>query len=168
MSFQKKYLTFYLVIGAFIILANYAAHAQEVVSDYKLKTNVSSINNSLEYISQLQPKRFEYNNHRYQHLKLPKGGSYGFISEEFRQVLPHLVKHEVKSYTTGKYTQREALIPTIEMEKLVPLLVGAIQEQQSMIQKLQEELAALKEQLQPWYIYKAQHSLLRILLVYFI
>jgi hypothetical protein len=35
------------------------------------------------------------------------------------------------------------------MEKLIPVLVGAIQEQQAMILKLQEEISSLKEQMQP-------------------
>ena len=149
MTFQKKFVLLYLAAAAFIVLANYGAHAQQVIPDYKLKTNVSSLNNSLEYIMQLQPKRFQYNTRQYQHLKLPSGGSYGFISEEFQEVLPHLVSNEVKFYNTGKNSQQIARIPAIEMEKLVPVLVGAIQEQQAMIQKLQEELAALKQNMAP-------------------
>jgi hypothetical protein len=149
MTFQKRFVLFYLVASSFIIMANYAAHAQEVIPDYKLKNNVSSLNNSLEYVMQLQPKRFQYNTRQYPHLKLPAGGSYGFISEEFKQVFPHLVSNEVKIYHSGKNSQQTALIPAVDMEKLVPVLVGAIQEQQAMIQKLQEELAALKQSMAP-------------------
>ncbi|MDB5262386.1 MAG: topoisomerase [Adhaeribacter sp.] len=149
MTYQKKFVLLYLVSAAFIIMANYGAHAQEVIPDHKLKTNISSLNNSLESIMQLQPKRFQYNTRQYPHLQLPGGGSYGFISEEFQQVLPHLVRNEVKFYNNGKNSQQTALIPSIELEKLVPVLVGAIQEQQAMIQQLQEELATLKQTLAP-------------------
>jgi len=149
MTFQKKYVLVYLVVAAFIIIANYGAHAQQVIPDYKLKTNISALNNSLEYIVQLQPKRFEYNTQQFRHLQLPAGGAYGFISEEFKQVMPNLVKNEVKFYNTGKNSQAAAVIPMVEMEKLVPLLVGAIQEQQAMIQQLQEELASLKQNMAP-------------------
>lgn len=149
MSFQKKFVLFYLVAAAFVIIANYGAHAQEFIPDHKLKTNVSALNNSLAYVVQLQPKRFQYNTQQYQHLKLPNGGTYGFMAEEFRQVLPHLVKNQVKLYNAGKNSQATAVIPAIEMENLVPLLVGAIQEQQAMIKQLQEELAALKQQITP-------------------
>ena len=149
MSFQKKYLTLYLIFGAFVILCNYAAHAQHVIPDHKIKTNVSTLNNSLEYISQLEPKRFEYNTHLYKHLKLPTGKFYGFLSEDFQRVMPHLVSHEVKLFSTGKNSQQTAYIPTVDMEKLIPVLVGAIKEQQNMIQQLQAEIMALKEQMQP-------------------
>jgi hypothetical protein len=149
MNYQKKVVACYFVVAAIIVLANYRAHAQEVLSDYKIKTNISSINNSLEYISQLQPKRFEYNTNYYQHLKLPAGKYYGFMTDDFRKVMPHLVRHEVRMYPTGKNSSRTALLPTIEMEKLIPVLVGAIQEQQAMILKLQEEISSLKEQMQP-------------------
>ena len=148
MSFQAKFVSFYFVLVLSFVLVH-GALGQEVLPDTKIKTNVSSLNNALDYITALQPRRFEYDTHAFQHLKLPTGGYYGFMAEEFKQVFPHLVYTKPKLFSTGKNSQGTALLQHIEMEKLVPVLVGAIQEQQALIQKLQEELAGLKEQLAP-------------------
>lgn len=148
MSFQMKFTAFYFAVAFCLVLAH-GALGQQVLPDAKIKTNVSSITNALEYITALQPKRFEYNTGAFQHLKLPAGGNYGFMAEDFKQVFPFMVKSQPKYFSTGKNMQGSAMIHHIEMEKLVPVLVGAIQEQQALIQKLQTELANLKEQLAP-------------------
>jgi hypothetical protein len=70
-----------------------------------------------------------------------------FLTEEFKKVLPHLVWHRSKSYTTGKNSSRAALLPEIDLERLVPVLVAAIQEQQQLINQLQEEMAEMKKQM---------------------
>ncbi|PIQ22344.1 MAG: hypothetical protein COW65_03730 [Cytophagales bacterium CG18_big_fil_WC_8_21_14_2_50_42_9] len=147
MSFQIKFVSFYFSVVLCLVLTH-GSLAQHTLPDAQIKTNVSSITNALEYINALQPKRFEYNTHAFQQLKLPRGGYYGFMAEEFKQVFPFMVSTKPTFFTTGKNTQRTALIQEIDMEKLVPVLVGAIQEQQVLIQQLQEELTSLKEQMQ--------------------
>jgi len=148
MSFQVKFIALYFSL-AFCFILTHSVLAQQTLPDAKIKTNVSSLTNALEYITALQPKRFEYNTHAFQQLKLPQGGSYGFMAEEFKQIFPFMVSTQPKLFATGKNAQGTVLIQHIEMEKLVPVLVGAIQEQQVLIQQLQQELAGLKEKLQP-------------------
>jgi len=148
MSFQIKFVFYYLCIALCLVLTH-SALAQHTLPDAQIKTNVSSLTNALEYITALEPKRFEYNTHAFQQLQLPQGGYYGFMAEEFKQVFPFMVSTKTKLFTTGKNAQGTALIQHIDMEKLVPVLVGAIQEQQALIQQLKKELTSLKEQMQP-------------------
>ncbi|WP_026462241.1 tail fiber domain-containing protein [Adhaeribacter aquaticus] len=88
MSFQKKYVLIYFCVAAFFILRHQHSFAQNVISDDKLKVNVSTIHNSLEFINKLEPKRFDYKTRDYHNLQLPHGGHYGFITEEFKKVMP--------------------------------------------------------------------------------
>ena len=147
MSFQIKFIFYYFFVALCLVLTH-GALAQQTLPDAKIKTNVSSITNALEYITALEPKRFEYNTQDFQELKLPKGGEYGFMAEEFKQFFPFMVTTQSRTFSTGKNSQSTALIQHVELEKLVPVLVGAIQEQQILIQKLQQELAGLKEKLE--------------------
>ena len=147
MSLQTKSVLYYFIIAFSCILFHYGATAQHVIPDASLKTNVSTLTNSLDYIKALQPKRFEYNTTTFSHLKLPHGKFHGFLIEEFQQVFPYMVTRRPLSFTSGKNASQTAVIHDIDQEKLVPVLVAAIQEQQVQIKELQEELAQLREQM---------------------
>ena len=144
MSFQMKFVAYYFAIAVAFILVHHGTVAQHVLPDAKIKTNVSSLNNSLDYIRLLQPKRFEYNTYTYRNLNLPSGKYYGFLAEEFKQVFPYMVKNEARLVNVGKNAQQTTIIKNIDMEKLVPVLVGSIQEQQAMIEELRQEVQTLK------------------------
>ena len=147
MTLQTKSVLFYFIIAFSCVLFHYGATAQHIIPDVSLKTNVSTLTNSLDYIDALQPKRFEYNTSAFSHLKLPVGKFHGFLVEEFRQVFPYMVTRRPLLFTSGKNSQQAALIHDIDQEKLVPVLVGAIKEQQAQIKQLQQELAELREQM---------------------
>ncbi len=147
MTLQTKSVLYYFIIAFSCILFHYSASAQHVIPDANLKTNVSSLTNSLDYINALQPKRFEYNTASFSHLKLPNGKFYGFLTEEFQQVFPAMVTRRPIIFASGKNASQTAIIQDIDQEKLVPILVAAIKEQQAQIKELQDELAQLREQM---------------------
>lgn len=147
MTLQTKSVLFYFIIAFSCILFHYGATAQQVIPDATLKTNISTLTNSLDYINALQPKRFEYNTSDFGYLKLPAGKFHGFLAEEFRQVFPYMVTRRPLLFTSGKNSRQTAIIHDIDQEKLVPVLVGAIKEQQVQIKQLQAELAELREQM---------------------
>ena len=144
MSFQMRFVAYYFVAALALILVHHSTSAQQVLPDTKIKTNISSLYNSIDQIKQLQPKRFEYNTVAFSNLNLPSGKYYGFLAEEFGQVFPHMIRRESRSYLVGKNSYQTAIIKSVELEKLVPVLVSAIQEQQAMIEELRQELDALK------------------------
>ena len=127
----------------FMAAISKTASAQNI-PDNELKKNVSPITNSLSYISRLQPQVFEYNKERFKAFKLPAGIQYGFIAEEMREVLPAAVSRESKFFPAGKNNFGVATINRTENEDLIPILVGAIKEQQEQIENLKKEVEKLK------------------------
>ena len=116
------------------------AYSQQV-PDQELKKNVMPVQNALTYIQQLEPKKFEYNTSKYHKLKLPAGQQYGFLAENVQKVLPEIVNSRSQSYMVGKNTYKNASYQHYDLESLIPILVGAIQEQQVQIEELKRQLA---------------------------
>jgi len=114
------------------------------LSDEEIKTNITVIREPLKSITSLEPRRFEYNTGDFNHLKLPKGSQYGFITEEFEQVFPSLVYKKQFSYMRGKNIFKSATIGSVDLEGLVPVLVAAVKEQQAQIESLRSEIAELR------------------------
>jgi hypothetical protein len=98
----------------------------------------------MEYIAKLQPLSYEFDNSKYKQLNLPTGRYFGFIADDVKTVLPEIVNNDNKWITTGKNTQRTITTNNVDMQELVPILVGAIKDQQAQIDKLKLELETLK------------------------
>jgi peptidoglycan hydrolase CwlO-like protein len=121
-----------------------SASAQQL-TDKELKTNTAPVTNSLSYITQLQPVSYEFNKKGNKQLNLPSGKQFGFIADELKQVYPAAITTQNHWYTVGKNNQRAMATTDVDLEKLVPLLVGAVKEQQAEIEKLKTEIQQLKQ-----------------------
>jgi hypothetical protein len=132
------------ILSIVSILALHKPAAAQQLKDSELKKNVTPISNSLNYINQLKPVSYEYNQETYQQLNLPSGKYVGFLADDVKQILPAAVSKQSNWYANGKNSQRAITILQTDLEKLVPLLVGAVQEQQAEINKLKAELLQLK------------------------
>lgn len=141
---RKVSLYFKSVILSVVALTGLQQVQAQDLTDNMIKTNVSHISEPLKVITSLQPMTFEYNTRQYSHLKLPSGRQYGFMAEDFQQVLPGLVHKKPYSFMSGKNSYRNATVKTIDMESLVPVLIASIKEQQTQIDQLRAELEALK------------------------
>ncbi|MFT3825031.1 MAG: tail fiber domain-containing protein [Chitinophagaceae bacterium] len=115
------------------------------IPDSDIKKNVTPISNPLESINKLEPKVFEYDQSKYQGLKLPAGKQYGFLAENVQAVFPDMVKVESRSIPFGKNTTRTAQVKTLDTERLVPVLVASIQELQAQVEQLKAEIQQLKK-----------------------
>jgi flavorubredoxin len=102
------------------------------------------VDSALVQISKLEPQQVMLQSKG----KLFKS-NYGFQIEEFEKVFPFLVSTRVeiakadnfgKSERTKKY-----VIKTIDYTSLVPVLIAAMQEQQEMILKQQQQIDALQK-----------------------
>lgn len=116
------------------------------IPDAKIKKNVEAIDNPLQRLIQLEPKKYEYNVSDYKHLKLQPGSQYGFIAENIQSVFPDLVKEKSVNYMFGKNVYRNSTIKTVDEASLIPILVASIKEQQAEIEKLKMEVLQLKKQ----------------------
>ncbi|RCH55625.1 tail fiber domain-containing protein [Mucilaginibacter hurinus] len=142
MNTQVKFLATLFSAAALFFTAQ-TASAQSV-SDAELKKNQTPIKNSLSYIEQLKPLTFEFNKDKFKQLNLPAGTQYGFSTDEVQRILPGLVTKQYKWYVAGKNNQRAVATNAVDYDKLIPLLVGAIKEQQAEIEQLRASVQQLK------------------------
>ena len=90
-------------------------------SDERLKDNITLIENSLEKVGQLKGYEFDWNDNQ----EVYEGHDVGVIAQEVEKVVPEIVEtREHDGYKAVKY------------EKLVPLLINAINELKAEIEEL--------------------------------
>jgi hypothetical protein len=110
--------------GALNVGGDVTAYA---TSDQRLKDNITPIPNALEKVLSISGNTFDWNE------KSEKEGSdVGIIAQEILEVLPEIVTTRDNGYLAVRY------------EKLVPLLIEAIKEQQETISNLQNRLEILE------------------------
>ncbi|MEX2478602.1 MAG: tail fiber domain-containing protein [Gracilimonas sp.] len=134
-------------------------------SDRNLKENIQPLQNGLGTIMQLNPSTYNFRgNGEYNGLKLSTGLKYGLIAQEVEEVLPSLVKNNIHTYseatssgsgpdvTAENEVKKIMEYKTMNYTELVPVLIKAVQEQQVLIegqqqkiQKLLDEVEALKK-----------------------
>jgi hypothetical protein len=93
-------------------------------SDKRLKDNLKPISNSLEKLQKLTGYEFDWNEKQDTY----EGHDVGVVAQEVEEVLPEVVATRDSGYKAVKY------------EKMIPLLIEAIKEQQQQINKLEEKL----------------------------
>ena len=97
-------------------------------SDERVKENITTIDNALDIISSIRGVR--YNKKGESDTKI------GVIAQEVEQVLPEVIEDAPgdNDYKTVKY------------ERMIPLLIESIKEQQTQIEQLKQEIQQLKQQ----------------------
>ena len=100
-------------------------------SDITLKNNIRPIESAIFKVKQINGVRFDWNEKSSQ-IQQEQGHDVGLIAQEVEKVLPEIV------------ITRENGIKAIQYEKVVPLLVEAIKEQQTLIEDLSNRLEVLE------------------------
>lgn len=123
-------------------------------SDLKLKKNISEIRNCMQIVSRLEPKEFEYRTEEFPALNLSEGRRMGLIAQDVERVLPELVhesqmsaeeEDEEKKKKSAPGNEKEPEIyKTVDYVSLVPVLIGALQEQAWEIELLKKRLGGVK------------------------
>jgi hypothetical protein len=98
-------------------------------SDERLKKDILNLTGCLPKILDLNPISFEWNDKQNTY----NGKDIGLIAQQVREIAPEIVTERKNGYLAMKY------------EKVIPLLVGAIQDQQKIIEEMREEINQLKE-----------------------
>jgi len=96
-------------------------------SDERLKDNLTHILNPIEKVKQINGYEFDWNDKQ----DIYKGHDVGVIAQEVEQIMPELVRDNSNGYKAVKY------------EKLVPLLIESIKDQQKQIDELKKKLEEL-------------------------
>ncbi len=95
-----------------------------VSSDRRLKDDIKPIENPIEKIKKISGNTFTWNDKQDEYT----GYDIGVIAQEIEEILPQVVTTRDNGYKVVKY------------EKIVPLLIEAIKEQQLQIDELRREL----------------------------
>ncbi len=105
-------------------------------SDRRLKENVVSISNALDKINKISGVEFDWTN-EYIEMHGGEDGYFirkhdvGVIAQEIQDVLPDVVAERIDGYLAVRY------------EKIVPLLIEAIKEQQQQIEQLKTQITGV-------------------------
>lgn len=133
-----------MLVAAFCAFTTIASAQTKKVADSELKTNVTPITSALNTVNQLNPVTYQYAA-PVQGVKMPTGTQYGFLSGNVQSVLPGVVKTQSYLYPAGKNNQRSVDVQTVDMQSLIPVLLGAIKEQQEQIDALKAEVRSLRK-----------------------
>ena len=111
------------------------------------QTNIAPVTNSLSTVTRLNPINYSYDPKLAEKLGLRTNPQNGFDMEELARNYPNLVTNQQRSFTAGKNSVKTAVVPMIDHEALIPLLVGSIREQQQQIETLKAEINLLKNKI---------------------
>ena len=100
------------------------------LSDSRVKTDVVNMTGGLDKINQIRPVTFDWV--PIEDVSDREGADFGFIAQEIEEVIPEVVHTRGDGYKTVMY------------EKVTPILVQALKEQQAMIEELKQEIQNLK------------------------
>jgi hypothetical protein len=114
-------------------------------SDERLKRNIAALDRPLSKVMALRPATYEFDGSQMKVKGLPKGRQIGLLAGDLESVLPELVQENPVSNPedddkSGKASPQTFL--SVNYIGLIPVLVGAIKEQQAEIEALK---AALKK-----------------------
>jgi hypothetical protein len=113
-------------------------------SDERLKENITEIDNAIEKVMSLRGVTYTANQLAESFGYTNKDEQVGVIAQDVEKVLPQVVKaapFDIISLQEGIEISRSGEnYKTVQYEKLVPLLIQAIKEQQVMIEELQKKV----------------------------
>ena len=141
----------YLASGSYISAGTYITATGDITayaSDKRLKENFRPITNALDKVVSLNGVIYNWNEIANKLAGYDRDVNVvGLIAQEVEAVLPEAVKPAPFDTDENGNSKSGENYKTIQYEKVVPLLVEAIKEQQATIESLQEQINALKTHL---------------------
>lgn len=110
-----------------------------------VKTSVVKVENPLEKLADMQPQVVEYKFNTFKYITSKKGVKFIVAPEGVQARYPELVVEKKITYMYGKNAYRTATFKVIDEGKLSQVMLASVKEQQAEINKLKEEIEALKK-----------------------
>jgi hypothetical protein len=107
------------------------SHGAVTWSDERYKQDISQLDNALEVVSRLRGVTYNWRQADFPEMHFTEGRQIGFIAQEVEKVYPDLVFTDQSGYKAVSY------------EKVTPLLLEAIKDQQKQINELRSQVEAL-------------------------
>ena len=123
--------------GNFEVDGNVTAYSSSI-SDAKYKDNIEQLKGSLDKVLQLRGVEFDWTATRRKGMR-----DIGFIAQEVEPIVPEVVTEQLNG--VGEFSQKEEMSKSIAYDKLVPLLVESIKEQQKEIDELKSLINSIIE-----------------------
>ena len=130
--------------------AVFAVNGTIQTSDRNKKENIRDISYGLDALMSLKPVSFRWKDNA---CRVGTGNSMGFIAQDLEQIIPDAVVHSITSDDEIQIARKEKGIELeretygVKYTELIPVLVKAIQEQQAIIEKQQQQIDYLQQQL---------------------
>ena len=111
------------------------------LSDARVKTDINDLVDGLDVVIQLKPRTFKYTeDSEFYNESKKEEVSYGFVANEVEKVAP-----QYTNIGKGKIGGVEVdELKSLSTTKMIPMLVKAIQEQQTIIESLTARITALE------------------------
>jgi hypothetical protein len=126
--------------------AVFAVNGTIQTSDRNKKENIRDISYGLDALMSLKPVSFRWKDNA---CRVGTGNSMGFIAQDLEQIIPDAVVHSITSDDEIQIARKEKGIELeretygVKYTELIPVLVKAIQEQQAIIEKQQQQIDKL-------------------------
>jgi hypothetical protein len=126
--------------------AVFAVNGTIQTSDRNKKENIRDISYGLDALMSLKPVSFRWKDNA---CRVGNGNSLGFIAQDLEQIIPDAVVHSITSDEEIQAARKEKGIELeretygVKYNELIPVLVKAIQEQQAIIEKQQQQIDKL-------------------------
>ena len=136
--------------GIFHIRRNALRVANDVTayySDVRLKQVVGSIDNAIEAVKAIDTFKYKHNEIAKQHNFTDDKVHVGVSAQSVEAVLPEVVEHapfDMEEKDNKVTSKTGEWYKTVKYDKMVPLLIEAIKEQQTMIDEMKQEINKLK------------------------
>jgi len=117
-------------------------------SDANLKQNIQDLSNPMDFISQLQPKSYTFDQLQNESMVLPSGTHYGLFAQDVYNVLPQLTKdcvHPARYDSLGNEIHAPINFKAINYTELIPFLIAGMKQQQEQITNLENLLEELNQ-----------------------
>ncbi|MGB1729703.1 MAG: tail fiber domain-containing protein, partial [Crocinitomicaceae bacterium] len=116
-------------------------------SDKRIKTNIKTIDAAIDKIMLLRGVEYNYDLTNYPNLNLDTDTKqFGFVAQEIEQIFPEMVRNSkvpMSGFELDNSMKRETghyEIKTLSYSGIIPIIVEAMQEQQSMIENLSDKV----------------------------
>ncbi|HYG50061.1 MAG TPA: tail fiber domain-containing protein, partial [Flavobacteriales bacterium] len=119
-----------------------------VLSDSRLKKDISKIENSLDIINRLNPVTYNFDRDNHKNIALSAKKQYGFIAQEVEKVLPELtmdIRQPAIYDTSGREIFAAEKFTGVNYNGFIAILTDAIKLQQQQLDTQNKEIEALKE-----------------------
>jgi hypothetical protein len=106
-------------------------------SDIRLKKNISNLENQLEKVLSLRPTRYQFKDNTQE----PDEYTLGLIAQEVQKIIPEVVSNITNLEEDGTDYLG------ISYSELIPVLIGAIQDQQEIIEGQNDKMTAMQSKI---------------------